>query len=610
LRQSQIDYAVPLVVSGTAWKSSCSVDFDEVDILMSRWAFPILAAVSLSFGLLRPSRTPGLTSWTTHSLEKVHPSDTQPRNATHIAKIQAARNEFEPFQVVLRSDGENIDGVDVQVSDLRGKTGVISSEKYITVYFEEFLNLTRPSSLTGGTGEWPDPLVPRIDRYANEKRNAFPFKLVDGRTQPIWIDVFVPPATAPGLYRGEVTVTAGDKKDVTVPIELEVWNFELPSTSSMPTAFGFTGNAAARAHYGKYRNDKDVDEITSVYAKSALWHRITLDGSASVLPKLNIVAGNVHLEWDEYDSVVEPFMDGRVFSSNEPLHGAKATTAALHTPPLMDTPERRKQYWSQVAQHFRERGWSARLINYLWDEPKKNEYAAMAALGRTVRDADATIQNLVTAPFHTEWSDFIDVWSPTINCFERKPHEYDYCTPMVERQSYQPELARGKRLWWYQACGTHGCNVIGGEYFRGWPGYMIDDAPVQNRIMEWLSWKYGIQGELYYSMDEAFFRKPDPWKDVNVYAGNGDGTLFYPGRPQTVGGKKQIPIESIRLKLIREGLEDYEYLLLLSKIAGNQEVSDGITGLLHSTYDFDQNPEKLLTARAWLGREINRRLSR
>ena len=80
-----------------------------------------------------------------------------------------------------------------------------------------------------------------------------------------------------------------------------------------------------------------------------------------------------------------------------------------------------------------------------------------------------------------------------------------------------------------------------------------------------------MQGELYYSMDEAFARKPDVWKDVNLYSGNGDGTLFYPGRPQIIGGTKQIPIESIRLKLIREGLEDYEYLAMLTKLADTRK---------------------------------------
>ena len=577
---------------------------------MSRWYFLVIAAVPLLLSFLRPkpATAPGLTWWTTHSLEKVHPSDPEPTTPAHSANIHAARNEFEPFQLVLRSVGQDLDAVDIEVSDLRGKAAAIRADKYVTVYFEGFLNLTHPSSIAGGTGEWPDPLIPRVDRYANEKRNAFPFKLVDGRTQPIWIDVFVPPATPAGMYHGEVRVTVGEKTRITVPLELEVWDFELPSTSTLPTIFGFSGNAAERTHYGRYKEDKDVDEITYIYAKSALWHRITLDGSASVLPIIKIGDGNVRLQWSEYDSLMEPFLAGRVFSPDEPLSGAKATSVAVHTPPLIKTAEQQVQFWRQVAQHFREKGWFDRLFNYLWDEPKANSFPAMAELGRTVHQADPELRNLVTAPLHPDWSDFIDVWTPPINCFERKAHQYDFCNPMVERTAYQPELAKGKQLWWYQACGSHGCSVIGGEYFKGWPSYMIDDAPVRNRIMEWLSWKYGMQGELYYSMDEAFVRKPDVWKDVNLYSGNGDGTLFYPGRPQVIGGTKQIPVESIRLKLIREGLEDYEYLAMLTKLAGYQEVSDGIKGLLQSTYEYDQNPARLLSAREWLGREISRRV--
>ena len=345
----------------------------------------------LSFLRPKPATAPGLTWWTTHSLEKVHPSDPEPATPAHNASIHAARNEFEPFQLVLRSVGQDLDAVDIEVSDLQGKSAAIRADKYVTVYFEGFLNLTHPSSVAGGTGEWPDPLIPRVDRYANEKRNAFPFKLVDGRTQPIWIDVFVPPATPAGMYHGEVRVTVGEKTRITVPVELEVWDFELPSTSTLPTIFGFSGNAAERTHYGRYKADKDVDEITYVYAKSALWHRVTLDGSASVLPIIKIADGNVHLQWSEYDSLMEPFMAGRVFLPGEPLSGAKATSVAVHTPPLIKTPEQQVQFWRQVAQHFREKGWFDRLINYLWDEPKANSYPAMAELGRTVHQADPRV---------------------------------------------------------------------------------------------------------------------------------------------------------------------------------------------------------------------------
>jgi hypothetical protein len=134
---------------------------------------------------------------------------------------------------------------------------------------------------------------------------------------------------------------------------------------------------------------------------------------------------------------------------------------------------------------------------------------------------------------------------------------------------------------------------------------MIDHDPIRNRIMEWLTWKYGIGGELYFNTDEAYGKK-DPWKDVNLFGGNGDGTLFYPGVPEAIGGSKHIPIESIRLKLIREGLEDYEYLVMLSKLAGPRTVQQFVNGIIRTTYDFDHDPEKFYAVRASIGHELNK----
>src|SRR5262249_34302065 len=277
-----------------------------------------------------------------------------------------------------------------------------------------------------------------------------------------------------------------------------------------------------------------------------------LDGAAGVSPTVGVSNGSVQIKWNNYDRVLEPFMNGSAFSVRDPLYGAKATSVALRTPPSLTSPEQQIQFWQQTAAHFRQKGWFDRLFNYVWDDPKAANFEPMAKLARAVHQADPTLKNLVTAPLHPDW-DFIDIWTAPINCFEPKPNHPDFCNPMAARRAYDSQLAKGKNLWWYQACGSHGCFIVGGDYFKGWPSYMIDDAPVRNRIMEWLTWKYDIHGELYFSMNEAYVKKSDPWKDVHLFGGNGDGTLFYPGRPDIIGGHTNIPIESIRLKLIREG---------------------------------------------------------
>jgi hypothetical protein len=211
---------------------------------------------------------------------------------------------------------------------------------------------------------------------------------------------------------------------------------------------------------------------------------------------------------------------------------------------------------------------------------------------------------MVTAPLNPAWDGVIDIWTPLLNCLERRPGFDEFCNPVADRSAYEREIKTGRSLWWYQSCASHGCDIIGGRYFTGWPSYMIDISPVSNRIMEWVTWKYGVQGELYFNTVVAYNNNGNPWEDVTRFSGNGDGTLFYPGTPDRVGGKTHIPIESIRLKLIREGLEDYEYLHML----GSSPVAENaVNSLVHKTYEFEHDPAKFYGYRQTMGEELSRR---
>src|SRR5262249_37495194 len=120
-----------------------------------------------------------------------------------------------------------------------------------------------------------------------------------------------------------------------------------------------------------------------------------------------------------------------------------------------------------------------------------------------------------------------------------------------------------RRLCWYFACWP--CtNCIGGPGPPGpWPNYIIDAAAGANRGFAWHSFNFVLPTEFYFAM-AVNYRKELPWQDVYYFGNNGDGTLVYPGTPARIGGQHDIPIASIRLKLIREGREDFEYLKLLA----------------------------------------------
>lgn len=81
------------------------------------------------------------------------------------------------------------------------------------------------------------------------------------------------------------------------------------------------------------------------------------------------------------------------------------------------------------------------------------------------------------------------------------------------------------------------------------------------------AYRYRATGELYYATTRE---AATAWDRQYAFGGNGEGTLFYPGRPELIGGTRDIPIESIRLKRIRDGHEDYEWLTALEGARGTR----------------------------------------
>jgi hypothetical protein len=558
----------------------------------------------------------GLMWWTTGALDKVRPAD--PPGEPYFSEaggghpgrgveLFAARNEFEPFQLVLRAARQPVRGVDVEVTDLvaDGGGGRIAG-RHAAVYREGFVTVATPSSIEGATGEWPDPLLPRVDGYAGERRDAFPFDLAPARNQPLWIELYVPPGTAAGSYRGEVQVSVGGARRFAVPVVLHAWPFTLPSTSSLPTSFGFAGPTALKQHRGSYTSDDDLYSLTRLYAEAALRHRLSLHGGSMAPPPARYRDGRAELDWSRYDREVGPLLDGTVFGDGDPLPGARLTSIDLTTRPRM-AEARRVLYWRAWAGHFRERGWLDRLFVYLWDEPEgERDYRQVRDLGRAARRADPELATLLTEQLVPSLASEIDLWVTLVNCVEPRPGVPADCERTVTTDGYRAARRRGARLWWYQSCASHGCDVVGGPEATGWPSYVVDVPAMANRVMPWLAWAYGIEGELYYNTVEAWAVSPDPWTDVATHGGNGDGTLFYPGTPDRIGGTRHVPVESIRLKLIREGLEDYEYLVLLAR-AGERRLADDLAAkIVQRTYRWQRRPEALYTVRQTLGRELTR----
>ena len=136
---------------------------------------------------------------------------------------------------------------------------------------------------------------------------------------------------------------------------------------------------------------------------------------------------------------------------------------------------------------------------------------------------------------------------------------------------------------------------------------MVDNDAALNRAMGVLAFRHGIEGELYFNTVEAYLPpspgqgRADPWRDLWRFDGNGDGTLFYPGTPEMIGGTHHVPVESLRLKLIRAGLQDYELLVLARSVGLQAAASESARALAPQPFDITRDPLAWQQARDRLG---------
>ena len=175
-------------------------------------------------------------------------------------KLSAARNEFEPAQVVLRPK-RDLNGLTAQASDLAGPDGAKLSADNVDLCYVWYHFVKRPTDKAGCVGWWPDALPPLdepIDLKANEN-------------QPLWITVKVPKETPAGEYKGTVSLKA-ENWSASVPLQLRVWDFTLPDESTVASAFGLSQGNIWR--YNNITNEADRESVWDLYMQNFRDHRI------------------------------------------------------------------------------------------------------------------------------------------------------------------------------------------------------------------------------------------------------------------------------------------------------------------------------------------------
>lgn len=516
------------------------------------------------------------------------------------ADIKAARNEYESFQVVIKAGGNALNGVDVQLNGaLTGPGDPITGDN-VRIYREDYYTVVRPSN-----GElWqqdpcpskcriPDALIPQRDVFHNEPRNAFPINIPANENRVAWVDVLVPKGQPAGRYSGSLTVSGGGT-NTRVDIGLTVMDFELPSEPSLKGAFSADWHRLCETYGGDRNNCGNVPggawEMYEKYVRAGLNNRITISNPGFGSP----VGGNVA----DFRTHARPALAG---TARTHLPGAKLTDIVLarYEADNMDewkTEGAAGDFLPRITAYCDEVGMRATS----WTEICDNEYrVAKANWERTAPGAGPLPLAITATEYELAWARGQNYTAArdatTLIPNVVRMHPTGGYRPQVngqflegnQREKYNAFLAeRGDhRLWTYTSCASVGCTA---DYtpqtvYGGWPGYHIDQSPSKARAVAWQAFNYKATGDYFY---EVFIDLARAWncdRAAKPYGcqyedgGNGDGTLFYPGKTSIIGGQRDIPVESLRLKRARDGREDYEYLMKAVK-AGNEQDARAIAG--------------------------------
>jgi hypothetical protein len=551
--------------------------------------------------LLPASASAEWRAWTVTETRHVLRSESPGPNATATASIASARNEWVSFQVLLRSETP-INGVRLEPGDLTGPDGSRLRGTEARLYRQHQLHLDVGTYRNDSfKPDWyPDPLIPfqypvTRAKLQGARLTAIPFDLPADQTHGFWVDIYVPSNAPAGTYRGVYHLTPAGTKNTDIPISLTVWNFTLPQTPTLITEFG---SPRLRDYYrqqtatGKRSEPTDWAAVETQVAQLLSEHHFNATPPRETLTPKVQPDGSFQIPSSQINALRD-FVDRYHVNALLTPHPSEA----VKDPETQrDTLRLWLAAFDRAASELGRPG--TLFYTYLRDEPNTLEdYQYVQKWGRAVRDAHSVVKVLVVEQPWTEpgaggadsaWGNLfgaVDIWCPLFSLHRQEA--------AAKRQ------ALGETIWTYTA-------LCQGEPTPWWH---IDFPLLNYRVPAWMAWRDGMKGLLYWGGMSYWRQTDDPWTQAPFYTGNGkpqqgrqgivfqgEGSLVYPA--DAVGYHGVVP--TIRLKALRDSIEDYEYLATLERRGKTAEAQKLVRSLTETFFQWNKEPVAYENARAKL----------
>jgi hypothetical protein len=466
--------------------------------------------------------------------------------------LQAARNEFVAFQVLLR--GELSGGQVLPSLVFEGP-----ESQAIKV------DIGRYQTVATKLGPLPDPIVP-LSFPATDPAPG-------NKSRSLHVELYVPHRLAAGVHRGTLILShPANRQTLSVAVELQVWDFTLPDHLSFLPEMNC---------YGLPDNERD-------YYRLAHRHRTVLNRvpytqnggmQAGCAPRWH--AGRLDFDWSAWDERFGPLFDGSAFAD---LPRKRVPVERFYLPLHENWPSPMAgnfngAYWAdrafpesyrrafvaaarQIASHFQTKGWNETLFQgFLNNKNNFKERGWSRGSSPWLLDEPANFQDFwalryFAQAFHEGINQAGGASTRAAGASPRLVFRADISRPQWRRDSLDGLLddhVVGSAMRVYPRLVFDRKRSLGEIVLEYGSTNPVDGSNLQPVAWCLDVWSLGADGVI-------------PWQTVgNAESWNraDELSLFYPERAT---GPRSGPIPSIRLKAYRRGQQDVEYLTLWSQV--------------------------------------------
>ncbi|MAE64285.1 MAG: hypothetical protein CMJ18_08415 [Phycisphaeraceae bacterium] len=495
--------------------------------------------------------------WSAGPYERVHrkPVDTVglmlADDPAQPVRLRCARHEKESVQfVVTPAPGASIEKAVLAIDPFVGPGGARLADEHVRIEWLRYnLHYFRGKS---DDRLYPDPLAPTNVAVRPREQPDMPMNT------GFWVSVYAPRGATPGRYRSTARVRINDDVELSRPIELTVFDFDLPVATHTRTGL---------FHFGFFTEDESLSQRA---IRMLAEFRIGIDSPWFTSP-LQIIRDELAFSEKAYEIVLGERMQRGLVANGKLLNELGLPVNCVT--PWADTYRMTKgedagragviRFWKTYYPILEKHGWVDQVYARTPDEFSADKLEAAREVVKLFRDIAPGVRIMVTdIDAGTDVSRYrrligmADIWSQSGKStggldafFQERIREGEQVWPYIHEHLllHVEPLSPRMFFWGLEALGYHGATL----------------------------WAVGPSGKFSY-----------PWFGIVSHEQwrAGDGNLWFPG-PSHEQFSTEGLWRSARLYRLLDGLEDREYFWLMNDLAAKARAADALPPALARRID-------------------------